>query len=181
MKQGRNENGRCWAERVSPSIWWMSVRLYGEKRFCSCSRFCSPSSPYRVCETSCRDAVVATLPHPVQWLFSTPSWHSYAEAVPLSRPRRTRVYESVYMTMHLLPPAGSPGFWLFSTSAIIKSKAFWTFSLYRALASVQAHLNSAARAFPSSGVTWRCVGLRSHLFPTMTRGTHSVPYTLMTV
>jgi hypothetical protein len=53
-----------------------------------------------------------------------------------------------------------------------------TFSLKRALASVQAHLNSSARARPDSLVTWRCSGRRSDLLPTMTRGTVSVPYTL---
>lgn len=89
----------------------------------------------------------------------TPPWH-------------TKV---VYITMHLFPPVGSPGFWDFSTSAIINSNAFDTFSLYRALASVQAHLNSSANALPSSGCTCLCSGLRSLLFPTITSGTHSVP------
>lgn len=36
---------------------------------------------------------------------------------------------SYYMTVHLLPPAGSPGFWDLSTSATMSSKAFCTFSL----------------------------------------------------
>ena len=79
------------------------------------------------------------------------------------------------MTTHFVPPVGSPGFCDFSTSAIMSSKAFETFSLYRALASVHAHLNSSARALPFSGWTCRCSGLRSLLLPTMTMGTHSVP------
>ena len=33
-----------------------------------------------------------------------------------------------YMTTHLLPPAGSLGFWLFSISPTTSSKAFCTFS-----------------------------------------------------
>ena len=79
----------------------------------------------------------------------------------------------LYMTMHLLPPVGSLGFWLRSTSPMTSSKLLITFSLYRAEASVHAHLNSSARAFPSSGVTWRCSGRRSDLLPTTTRGTQS--------
>jgi hypothetical protein len=84
--------------------------------------------------------------------------------------------KSLYMTRHLLPPAGSLGFWLLSISWIIRSNALSTFSLYRALVSVQAHLNSAASALPSSGVTWRCSGRRSDLLPTMTMGTQSMAY-----
>ena len=81
----------------------------------------------------------------------------------------------LYITEHLLPSGGWFGFWDFSTSPMIRSNALATLSLSRALASVQAQLNSSASFFPSSGVIWRSSGLRSLLLPTMTSGTHSEP------
>ena len=81
-----------------------------------------------------------------------------------------------HITAHLLPPVGSLGFCDFSISAIMRSKALDTFSLYRALASVHTQRNSSAIFFPSSAVTCRCSGRKSLLLPTMTRGTQSAPY-----
>lgn len=88
----------------------------------------------------------------------------------------THTKRPCYMRAHLFPPAGSPGFCPRSISPIMSSNAFATFSLYRALASVHAHLNSSPSARPSSLLTWRCSGRKSALFPTMTMGTESVPY-----
>ena len=84
--------------------------------------------------------------------------------------------DTVYMTLHLLPPVGSPGFCDFSISAIICSNAFPTLLFNRALASVKLQLNSSASFLPSSAWTWRWSALRSLLFPTMTKGTQSAPY-----
>ena len=81
----------------------------------------------------------------------------------------------VYMTLHLLPPVGSPGFCDFSISAIICSNAFPTLIFNRALASVKLQLNSSANLLPSSAWTWRWSAFRSLLFPTMTKGTQSAP------
>lgn len=83
--------------------------------------------------------------------------------------------DTVYMTLHLLPPVGSPGFCDFSISAIICSNAFPTFLFNRALASVKLQLNSSANFLPSSAWTWRWSAFRSLLFPTMTKGTQSAP------
>ena len=82
---------------------------------------------------------------------------------------------TVYMTLHLLPPVGSPGFCDFSISAIICSKAFPTLLFNRALASMKLQLNSSANFLPSSAWTWRWSAFRSLLFPTMTNGTQSAP------
>ena len=84
--------------------------------------------------------------------------------------------DTVYMTLHLLPPVGSPGFCDFSISAIICSNAFPTLLFNRALASVKLQLNSSANFLPSSAWTWRWSAFRSLLFPTMTKGTQSAPY-----
>ena len=84
--------------------------------------------------------------------------------------------DTVYMTLHLLPPVGSLGFCDFSISAIICSNAFPTLLFNRALASVKLQLNSSANFLPSSAWTLRWSALRSLLFPTMTRGTQSAPY-----
>lgn len=66
------------------------------------------------------------------------------------------------------------GFCAFSTSAIINSNAFATFSLCLADVSIHAQFHSCWSAFPSSAVTcrWMC---RSDLFPTTTMGTQSAP------
>ena len=90
--------------------------------------------------------------------------------------RPTSEERNNYIIEQVRPPVGSLGFCAFSTSAIMSSNALVTFSLYRALASVQAHRNSVPSCFPSSIDTCRCSGRRSLLFPTMTRGTHSAPY-----
>ena len=83
--------------------------------------------------------------------------------------------DTVYMTLHLLPPVGSPGFCDFSISAINCSNAFPTLLFSRALASVKLQLNSSANRLPSSAWTWRWSAFRSLLFPTMTNGTQSAP------
>ena len=84
--------------------------------------------------------------------------------------------DTIYITLHLLPPVGSPGFCDLSISAIICSNALPTFSSNRALASVKLQLNSSANLMPSSAWTWRWSAFRSLLFPTMTNGTQSAPY-----
>ena len=81
----------------------------------------------------------------------------------------------IYISVHLLPPAGSLGFEDFSISATTRSKAKLTLSLTLALASVKLHLNSSASFWPSSMRTCLWSGLRSFLLPTTTKGTHSVP------
>lgn len=85
------------------------------------------------------------------------------------------ITDTVYITLHLLPPVGSPGFCDFSISAIICSNAFPTLVFNRALASVKLQLNSSANFLPSSACTWRWSAFRSLLFPTMTNGTQSAP------
>lgn len=79
------------------------------------------------------------------------------------------------MITHGPSPAGCCGFCAFSTSAIISSNAFCTFSLCRADASVHAQFHLVVRAFPSSWETCRCIW-RSDLLPTTTIGTQSAPY-----
>ena len=66
-----------------------------------------------------------------------------------------KMTDTVYMTLHLLPPVGSPGFCDFSISAINCSNAFPTLLFSRALASVKLQLNSSAKFLPSSAWTWR--------------------------
>lgn len=84
---------------------------------------------------------------------------------------------STHMTQHLFPPVGSLGFWAFSISAIMFSKALETLVFRRALASVKPHLKSSAIWRPSSAETCLCSGLRSLLFPTIISGTQSAPCT----
>jgi len=81
-----------------------------------------------------------------------------------------------HIRVHLPPPVGWLGFWDFSISAIISSKAFVTLVFSRALASVKPQLNSSASFRPSSTGTCLCSGLRSLLLPTMTSGTQSAPW-----
>jgi hypothetical protein len=88
----------------------------------------------------------------------------------------SQTYPSPYIRTHLESPDGSLGFSPFSICSIMSSNDLVTFSLYRALASVKAHLNFSASSLPFSTVTWRCSGRRSLLLPTMVIGTHSVPY-----
>lgn len=85
------------------------------------------------------------------------------------------INDTVYITLHLLPPVGSPGVCDFSISAIICSNAFPTLVFNRALASVKLQLNSSANFLPSSACTWRWSAFRSLLFPTITSGTQSAP------
>lgn len=80
-----------------------------------------------------------------------------------------------HITVHLLPPVGWDGFWDRSISPIIRSNVLSTLYPRRALASVNAQLNSSPNCRPSSRETCRCSGLRSLLFPTIARGTESAP------
>lgn len=105
-----------------------------------------------------------------------PDSHCSAPSQPALKSRTIASFEVYHMTAHLLPPVGSLGFCDFSICPIMSSNALVTFSLYRALASVHAQAHFSASCLPSSGVTWRCSGRRSLLLPTITTGTHSVPY-----
>jgi len=93
----------------------------------------------------------------------TPSYHP------------TSMTSSSYITLHDFPPGGASGLLDFSISPIIRSNAFVTCSLYRALASVHEHLNSSPKSRPCSAVTCLCSGRKSDLLPTMMIGTQSAP------
>ena len=86
-----------------------------------------------------------------------------------------RDHLACHIRTHFPPPVGWLGFWDFSISPIICSKALATLVFNRALASVKLQLNSSASFFPSSTGTCRCSGLRSLLLPTITSGTQSAP------
>lgn len=121
--------------------------------------------------------------YPMESLLARIPIHSscqiYAINASFSTPNAYPVHHNadpVYITLHLLPPVGSPGFCDFSISATICSNAFPTLVFNRALASVKLQLNSSANFLPSSAWTWRWSAFRSLLFPTMTNGTQSAPY-----
>ena len=107
--------------------------------------------------------------------FEMLSWHLHPWQ---KRKGKSHVERDIsnHINTHLLFPAGCDGFCDFSTSPIMRSKAFATLKSRKALASVKAQLTSSANCRPSSRETWRWSGLRSLLFPTTTRGTSSAPW-----
>lgn len=66
-------------------------------------------------------------PHPQP--FPSPFPRSGRRVIPPPPLETALARANPHMTAHLLPPAGSAGFWLFSISPIMSSKAFVTFSL----------------------------------------------------